>query len=43
MFLTPTVHAGTPPERAAFSNWRTTQADARWAAEALRTAAKDLR
>ncbi|MFD8631901.1 pyridoxal phosphate-dependent decarboxylase family protein [Streptomyces sp. NPDC059533] len=42
VFLTPTVHAGTPALRAAFSNWRTTHTDVRRAAEALRTAAKDL-
>ncbi|MEV8536508.1 pyridoxal-dependent decarboxylase [Streptomyces sp. NPDC051211] len=42
VFVTPTVHAGTPALRAAFSNWRTTEADVRRAAEALRTAAKGL-
>ncbi|MEV7522522.1 pyridoxal-dependent decarboxylase [Streptomyces sp. NPDC091371] len=42
VFLTPTVYAGTHALRAAFSNWRTTHADVRRAAEALRTAAKDL-
>ncbi|MFJ7259620.1 pyridoxal phosphate-dependent decarboxylase family protein [Streptomyces globosus] len=39
VFTTPTVHAGTPALRAAFSNWRTTQADVHRAAEALRGAA----
>ncbi|MFD3870767.1 pyridoxal phosphate-dependent decarboxylase family protein [Streptomyces sp. NPDC058623] len=42
VFVTPTVHEGTPALRAAFSNWRTTQADVRRAAEALRTAAKEI-
>ncbi|MFB6619060.1 pyridoxal phosphate-dependent decarboxylase family protein [Streptomyces sp. NPDC085524] len=42
VFLTPTVYGGTPALRAAFSNWRTTHADVRRAAEALRTAAKEL-
>lgn len=42
VFVTPTVYAGTPALRAAFSNWRTTQADVRRAAEALRTAAREL-
>ncbi|MET9883645.1 pyridoxal-dependent decarboxylase [Streptomyces sp. NPDC006430] len=40
VFVTPTVYAGTPALRAAFSNWRTTQADVRRAAQALRTAAR---
>ncbi|MFF4319969.1 pyridoxal phosphate-dependent decarboxylase family protein [Streptomyces sp. NPDC001568] len=42
VFVTPTVHEGTPALRAAFSNWRTTQADVRRAAEALSTAAKEI-
>ncbi|MGW7346418.1 pyridoxal phosphate-dependent decarboxylase family protein [Streptomyces sp. NPDC054854] len=42
VFVTPTVHGGTPALRAAFSNWRTTQADVRRAAEALRSAAKEI-
>ncbi|MFD3939429.1 hypothetical protein ACFWSP_31080, partial [Streptomyces sp. NPDC058618] len=41
VFVTPTHYAGTPALRAAFSNWRTTQADAHRAAEALRTAARE--
>ncbi|MFB6808652.1 pyridoxal phosphate-dependent decarboxylase family protein [Streptomyces sp. NPDC056387] len=39
VFVTPTVYAGTPALRAAFSSWRTTQADVRRAAQALRKAA----
>jgi glutamate/tyrosine decarboxylase-like PLP-dependent enzyme len=39
-FLTPTVHAGVPALRAAFSNWRTTDADVRRVAAALRTAVR---
>ncbi|MFD8980977.1 pyridoxal phosphate-dependent decarboxylase family protein [Streptomyces sp. NPDC059564] len=42
VFVTPTVYGGTPALRAAFSNWRTTHADVRRAAEALRTAAKEI-
>ncbi|WP_329195247.1 MULTISPECIES: pyridoxal phosphate-dependent decarboxylase family protein [unclassified Streptomyces] len=42
VFVTPTVYAGTPALRAAFSNWRTTGADVRRAAQALRTAAREL-
>ncbi|MFI9061474.1 pyridoxal phosphate-dependent decarboxylase family protein [Streptomyces sp. NPDC053429] len=42
VFVTPTVYAGTPALRAAFSNWRTTEADVRRAAQALRTAAREL-
>ncbi|MCY0948860.1 pyridoxal-dependent decarboxylase [Streptomyces sp. H27-S2] len=41
VFVTPTHYAGTPALRAAFSNWRTTRADAHRAAEALRTAARE--
>ncbi|GGZ92684.1 hypothetical protein GCM10010371_60600 [Streptomyces subrutilus] len=41
VFVTPTRYAGTPALRAAFSNWRTNQADVRRAAAALRTAARD--
>lgn len=41
VFVTPTVYAGTPALRAAFSNWRTTGADVRRAAEALRKAARE--
>ncbi|MEU2389747.1 pyridoxal-dependent decarboxylase [Streptomyces sp. NPDC007369] len=39
VFVTPTVYAGTPALRAAFSNWRTTEADVHRAARALRGAA----
>ncbi|MFD5147306.1 pyridoxal phosphate-dependent decarboxylase family protein [Streptomyces sp. NPDC058401] len=42
VFVTPTTYAGTPALRAAFSNWRTTQADVRRAVQALHTAAKEL-
>ncbi|MFG2879812.1 pyridoxal phosphate-dependent decarboxylase family protein [Streptomyces sp. NPDC048337] len=42
VFVTPTVYAGTPALRAAFSNWRTTQADVRRAAEALGAAAREI-
>ncbi|MEU0097697.1 pyridoxal-dependent decarboxylase [Streptomyces sp. NPDC006267] len=35
VFLTPTVYAGVPALRAAFSNWRTTEADVRIAFETL--------
>ncbi|MFD9306008.1 pyridoxal phosphate-dependent decarboxylase family protein [Streptomyces sp. NPDC060048] len=41
-FVTPTTYAGTPALRAAFSNWRTTQADVRRIAQALHTAAREL-
>ncbi|MFD9687252.1 pyridoxal phosphate-dependent decarboxylase family protein [Kitasatospora sp. NPDC059088] len=37
-FLTPTRYAGLPALRAAFSNWRTTEADVRRTAAALSTA-----
>jgi len=36
VFLTPTVYDGAPALRAAFSNWRTTPADARQVGKALR-------
>lgn len=42
VFVTPTVLAGTPALRAAFSNWRTTREDVRRAAQALRTAAREI-
>ncbi|MGR4879037.1 pyridoxal phosphate-dependent decarboxylase family protein [Streptomyces sp. LARHCF249] len=42
VFVTPTVYGGTPALRAAFSNWRTTQADVDRAAQALRTAAREI-
>ncbi|MFE3933391.1 pyridoxal phosphate-dependent decarboxylase family protein, partial [Streptomyces goshikiensis] len=42
VFVTPTVLAGTPALRAAFSNWRTTHEDVRRAAQALRTAAREI-
>ncbi|MFD4869340.1 pyridoxal phosphate-dependent decarboxylase family protein [Streptomyces sp. NPDC058412] len=42
VFVTPTVYGGTPALRAAFSNWRTTQADVRRAAEALGAAAREI-
>ncbi|MFC4030249.1 pyridoxal phosphate-dependent decarboxylase family protein [Streptomyces polygonati] len=38
-FLTPTVYAGAPALRAAFSNWRTTEADTRRVLDALVAAA----
>ncbi|MFD3545436.1 pyridoxal phosphate-dependent decarboxylase family protein [Streptomyces sp. NPDC058655] len=41
VFVTPTRYGGTPALRAAFSNWRTTHADVRRAAEALRRAARE--
>ncbi|GAB2605095.1 pyridoxal-dependent decarboxylase [Streptomyces capparidis] len=37
-FLTPTVHDGTPALRAAFSNWRTSEADVERVADALASA-----
>ncbi|MEU9231555.1 pyridoxal phosphate-dependent decarboxylase family protein [Streptomyces subrutilus] len=42
VFVTPTVHEGTAALRAAFSNWRTTQADVHRVAQALRTAAREI-
>lgn len=41
-FLTPTVYAGVPALRAAFSNWRTTAADADRVADALARALAGL-
>ncbi|MEU1339725.1 pyridoxal-dependent decarboxylase [Streptomyces sp. NPDC005827] len=41
-FLTPTVFAGVPALRAAFSNWRTTEDDTRRVLEALATASAAL-
>ncbi|GAA2245409.1 MULTISPECIES: pyridoxal phosphate-dependent decarboxylase family protein [Kitasatospora] len=42
VFLTPTRYAGVPALRAAFSNWRTTDADVRRAADALARAVRKL-
>ncbi|RKT19988.1 glutamate/tyrosine decarboxylase-like PLP-dependent enzyme [Streptomyces sp. 1114.5] len=41
-FVTPTRYAGRPALRAAFSNWRTTEADVRRASEALAQAVRKL-
>lgn len=41
LFLTPTVYAGTPALRAAFSNWRTTEADLDRIADAIDAALKE--
>ncbi|MEU9450108.1 pyridoxal-dependent decarboxylase [Streptomyces sp. NPDC048277] len=41
-FLTPTVHAGLPALRAAFSNWRTTEDDTRRVLDVLTTASATL-
>ncbi|MFJ3721251.1 pyridoxal phosphate-dependent decarboxylase family protein [Streptomyces sp. NPDC090045] len=42
VFVTPTVYGGTAALRAAFSNWRTTETDARRAAQALGAAAREI-
>ncbi|WP_405738601.1 pyridoxal-dependent decarboxylase [Streptomyces sp. NBC_01525] len=42
VFVTPTVYDGTPALRAAFSNWRTGEADVTRAAAALEAAAREM-